>query len=114
MRRQPFRRTRLARTSPRHQRQSNWHNRVLPCVRALRSPLYVNGGVMLVVSCTKCDGWVAALADENDQSLLAISIKEEAAKPDRKMTITKDVLDEKSFGLSGACRASYGTKPECS
>lgn len=71
---------------------------------------------MLVVSCTKCDGWIVVVADESDRSCATPFLewaKEEARKPDRKVTITKDVYDERSFGLTGACSSSYGRERKC-
>lgn len=68
---------------------------------------------MLVVSCTKCEGWVAVIADENDRSGFADAVRDEGLKPNRKITITKDAYDERAFGLTGACRASYGAHQAC-
>lgn len=69
---------------------------------------------MLVVSCTKCDGWIVVVADENDHSSPFPSMaRDEAAKPNRRVTVTKDEYDERAFGLTGACRSSYGKKPNC-
>ncbi len=69
---------------------------------------------MLIVSCTKCAGWIVVVADENDQSsAFALATREEGAKPNRMTTVTADEYDERSFGLTGACRKSYGQKPDC-
>ena len=69
---------------------------------------------MLIVSCTKCDGWIVVVADSADHgSAFAIAAREEAMKPDRKVTETDDVYDERAFGLTGACRGSFGQKPDC-
>jgi hypothetical protein len=69
---------------------------------------------MLIVSCTKCDGWIVVVADSADHgSAFAIAAREEARKPDRKLSDVREVYDERAFGLTGACRASYGQKQDC-
>lgn len=72
---------------------------------------------MLIVSCTKCDGWLVVVADEhNDADEFLLLAKEEGRKPNRKITVTKDEYDDRAFGLTGACRSSTpyaGAKPDC-
>lgn len=72
---------------------------------------------MLIVSCTKCDGWIVVVADENDESTgLPTAAHEEAKKPNRKVMVTKDAYDEESWGLRGSCRGVTpyaGPKPDC-
>jgi hypothetical protein len=61
---------------------------------------------MLIVSCTRCDGWIVVVADEHASTWIADAARDEARKPDRKVTITADVYDERAWGLSGSCRGS--------
>ena len=72
---------------------------------------------MLIVSCTKCDGWIVVVADESDESTgFPAAAREEAKKPNRKITVTKNTYDERAWGLSGSCRSVTpyaGSKPDC-
>lgn len=64
-----------------------------------------------VHSCTLCHGWIVVVADESDAtSHFAIAAREEGAMPNR----ATDAYDERAFGLTGACRGSFGARPDCS
>lgn len=67
---------------------------------------------MLIVTCTKCDGWIVVVADETKPSPFLDAARDEGRKPHRRVIVTGDVYDERAFGLTGACRASYGKRPD--
>jgi hypothetical protein len=69
---------------------------------------------MMVITCTKCGGWIVVVANEHDRaSPFLAAAEDEAKKPDRKCMITKGAYDEQAYGLISACPASYGKKPDC-
>lgn len=88
---------------------------MLVTARRNQRPREQGGAMMLVVSCTLCHGWIVVVADESDAtSHFAIAAREEGAMPNRATTVTTDAYDERAFGLTGACRGSFGARPNCS